>query len=261
MGCGETTTRAEGVDKADFGDGFGTSLATVETYFETHWAQVVAPDGEWPGTIIVDGVDAGPVARTIVAAGGPALVNDADPLAVLTGPGFTDDPDHLSEVPSDFADMVILRWSWDSIDGMAEAFAQAARILHPGGRMLAMEPDDEVLMAASPNRYPFRLLLDAAPDLLELRGHRTAGRARMVASLIRARFVEDLLYEVEEPRGEYPGAAELWEAAMAGAWPVLDLLGDQRVPVMEQVADDLARVVFGPVVDKRPWLVATGLRR
>jgi SAM-dependent methyltransferase len=226
------------------------------------WTDLLAAE-EWPDRILVVGETAGEAVRGLQLDGSPPIAAEGEALAVLSSSDAPDLAGDLSGIPAGSFDAALLLWAWSDPGSLGEVLAEAHRVLAPGGAVVAAEPDVEALTESSAIRYPARLQFTGRPEAAEAARASVAGRIRLAAETARARFVPVRIHDLDVVLGRYDTAEEYWEAVGEGAWRSLHLLPQAEAEMLiERAAGELGRVApLGPVVDRRPWLAATGTKR
>jgi hypothetical protein len=236
----------------------------VNTGAATAWIDAVrALAGDWPSVVVVAGPRASDFASAFQAAGAPPISVEGDGVVTLSRSDGPPSSAGFAELPERWADLVVLRSAWQDRIQVGPMMRTAARVLRPGGRVLAGEMDVARMMEASAVRYPARLLFSVRPDLAAEVRATTIGGAMLSAETVRAGFGDVDIIDVEEIRGTFPSADAYWRYALGGGWPALawlPALGAEQA--VDSAAGDLARVApIGPVSDRVPFVAATGIRR
>jgi hypothetical protein len=210
----------------------------------------------------VAGEAAPSLARSLQAAGSPPIGLEADRLAVLGDIETPDDARSLDDLPTGSADFVVLRRAWESRPGMGQAVRGAFAMLRPGGCVVVAEIDAARLLEGPAVRYPDRVLYDADPGLAGSVRVAAMERTVLAVEMVRAGFRRVAVADVEVERGRHASAADYWQALASSARrPLAALPAEDAERLIEEVAGDLARLApLGPVVDREPWLMATGGR-
>lgn len=222
--------------------------------------RIVEALGEGFGeTAVVAGWEADRLGEALRRAGAPTPVVGGDRLAVLSSRAVEGEASRLADLPAGFADLVILRRAWRDRLELGAAIRQAARIARSGGRLLAADLDFDRLVSSSSFRYPSRLQY----GLLSGRAAPRSLRMALSIEVGRAGFESVDGWEVDEEDGVYEDARAYWEAVRAEGWPVFaELSVEEAEQLLERASEELRRVApVGPVVDRRPWFVVSGLRR
>jgi hypothetical protein len=236
----------------------------VNTETATAWIDTVrSVAGEWPPTVVVAGPRASDLAAAFQAAGAPPMSAEGDGLATLSRSAAPAEVTGFAGLPERWADLVVLRSAWQDRTQVGPMLRATAGVLRPGGRVLAGEMDVARLLETSAVRYPSRLLYSVRPDLAAEVRATTIGRAMLSAETVRARFGDVDVVDLEELRGTFASADAYWQYVRGGGWPALAWLpAEDADRAVEAVASDLARIApIGPVVDRVPFVAATGIRR
>jgi SAM-dependent methyltransferase len=232
----------------------------VQVSTASEWVRVVEALGTAFGDmVVVAGAGSTEVAEALRRAGGPPLAVETERLAVLLAGDLEEQPVALVDLPSDGADLVMLRRAWQDRPALPAALREAYRILRSGGRLVAADLDVDRLMTSSSFRYPSRLqyaLLPgkvAPPESLSMALSIEVGRAGF-------RTVRG--WEIDEERAVYADAKAYWEAVRDEGWPAFrDLSAEDAERLLEVTAAELGRIApLGELSDRRPWFVVTGVK-
>ena len=221
-----------------------------------------APDPTWPDPVVIIGEDSVEVAAAAVREGGPPGALEGDRFSLLTAgeiPAMVSVP---GDLPSGWASLVVLRSAWVGRAEVATSLRWAARVLRPGGTMMASEVHVDRLSAGSPLRYPtaltFRFSAAASAQVVA-----SAVRpSDLTTEAIRAGFKDVSGMELDEERGRYVSAAAYVAAVESHRARLLIRLTDgEHDKMVGFLADEMRRAVpLGEVVDREPWFVVTGRR-
>jgi len=228
------------------------------------WAAAVrALRGRWHRVVVVGGEGAAELADALQGSDAPPITAEGDDLVVLTDEPTPPPSPAWDELPEHWADLILLRRAWRSKPEAVEVVHRTRRILRPGGRLIAGEPDVGRLLEGSAVRSPARLLYASRPELAAAARAATAGRAALGIEMVRAGYDDVEVFPIDEQRGVFPDAESYWEWVRSGGWPALaSLAAEDAEAVLERAAVDLKKVApIGPIVDVMPWVAVTGVRR
>jgi hypothetical protein len=213
--------------------------------------------------VVVGGDDAAELADALQVLEAPPIAAEGDDLVVLFADPEPPPSPEWDALPHRWADLIVLRHAWRNRAGAVAMLDRTRRVLRPGGRLIAGEPDVNRLLEGSSVRSPARLLYTARPELAEAAAAATAGRAVLGVEAVRAGYGDVELFLMEERRGVFADAASYWEWVRGGGWPALaSLSAEDAEEVLEAAAGALESVApIGPIVDVMPWVAVTGTRR
>lgn len=220
----------------------------------------------WGGVVVVGGEDALAFAEAAQAGGGPPLASGIARLAVLAteppaGAGDGSNP-RATGLPDGCADTVVLRHAWDGPAQLADAAAEARRLLRPAGRVVLADWDLERVLASSPRTYPDAFFYAALPAVAAALEASLAFGLDLPLALGRARFTGIATGDVDEEVATFASPdrylAWLRERGFRGmhhAEPAgLDAVDGALADLVRQVAPR------GEVTHREPWRVAVGVR-
>ncbi len=228
-----------------------------------NWIETLEAFGvEWTAPIVVAGIDAAALADECARRGSAGIAAEGEGWALLASDALAAPPGSWMDLPGGIAGTVILRRAWKDRPGMSEAVTAAAALVAAGGRLFVADLDVDRLMTGSPVHYPYQLRFTLDPAAEEALRAATTSTADLALEVGRAGMRSATGTVVEETRAAYGEAADYWIAVRDGAWPSLsDTPAEARGVLMEDLAAELARIApIGPIVERRPWFAATGIR-
>ena len=200
-------------------------------------------DGLPPGVALDAACGTGRYAEYLVGRGHRTIGVDSSPEMLdrartrVPGAEFRQGDLHRLPVPDDHADVIVCALALVHLSDLGPAFAEFARVLRPGGRLLITDVHQEIVALGS---VPRMRSAEGEPGLLSAHRHRAADYLGAALPLgLRVRRCE----EPHRAAGPVPG--ELPAEIVTGAWDdwPWSLLG--LVPAAAAAAwDDLPAVIF-----------------
>jgi SAM-dependent methyltransferase len=224
----------------------------------------------WRSVFDVFGVDA---SAALIVGGGPAEsvadmaplpVVDAEPRLVSLGSG---PPLDAGASPTDTflddatIDAAVMLGSWRDPELLRTVVAECARVVRPGGIVVVGRPDADRLAGSSPSRYPSAIVArmvprpDADPSIPE-----TGPTVSVELAMVRARLRAISVTGVELPVAVLASADAYVDAVLDGLWPGIEGSTANDSQELVSVIRDMLKHEEFPIVERQPWLLASGTR-
>ncbi len=222
------------------------------------WASVFATlIGEGPGPVLVAGYRAGDVAGSLAATMQEPISARSDTCVLIGGGGLEFDSSGTFGLPQGTVGAVVVRRLWTNAADLAAVFRDAVRVVRSGGTVVIGDVDVHRLSTAVPGRYPSQMVLRMIPDAYRRLAETSAEAHELAIEAIRTRLQDVTLTEVDETFGTFDDPDDQLRFIREGGWPVLGVVDDPAA-VERTIAAYRSTRPRGPVVEREPWIYASG---
>lgn len=234
---------------------------------DSSWYELMKPIADWDDKIVADiGCGGGIYSKAILKLGAKAVMGIDSSAEMLQGAKQIHSDDNIAYrlgdacqtgLPDGESDMVFERALIHHLTQLEPCFAEAKRILKPGGHFIIQDRTPEDCFLPGRPTYLRGYLFEKYPKLIPIESNRRHADEKIKETFVSTGFENITSYPLWEVRNVYPTFAQLKDDLQdrVGRSILHDLTDEELMELISYIEQQIATAQETPIIEQDRWTV------